>query len=455
MEQREETEKPVRRRASPLWLAGIIGLTALVYLFSPVRITMDSHYTLLLSERIWRHGSFALDPHFAHPERHWPGAPVDATNLPYQVYRHDGHVRYFYPPGASVLSVPFVAALNLAGISSTDTRRGYAQDREERMQGMIAGLVTALTAGLLFLLAARWLDPPRAAALALAAAFGTSLWSAASRAVWSHTWAVFLLAAALVHLARATREGGRLRPVLLGTLMSWMYFARPTMSLSIVAIGLWVLLQEPRRVPALAATGLAWLALFVAFAKSTSAGWLPPYYLQSGAFDPGRLPAGLAGLLVSPARGLLVYSPVLLVVAWLLVRHRPAGPERLPAAVGAGLVGAQILLLSAWPMWWGGLAFGPRMLTDLVPWFVLLGALGWRAARDRGRSFGRFGGAVAAILLAASVFQHGLAAWSRSPWAWSVTPDNVDQHPARLWDWSDAPFLRPFRSPAASGPGSM
>lgn len=436
--QGERPEEPLRGRrfAAPL----VVALTALAYLLSPVRIAMDSHYTLLLSERIGRHGSFALDPHFERPERHWPGAPV-GTNLPYQVYRHDGHIRYFYPPGAAVLSVPFTLALNAAGLSSADVRKGYAQEREERMQGIVAALVTALAVGLLFRMALRWLDPGRAAALALMTAFGTSLWSAASRVVWSHTWAVCLLAAALAHVATQHRDGGRLRPVLLGTLMSWMYFARPTMALSIVALGLWVLLREPRRVPALIATGAAWLALFVAFAKATSAGWLPPYYLQSGAFEALRIPGGLAGLLASPGRGLLIYSPILLVPPWLLARNWRAVPDRTLATLAAGTVTAQIVLLAAWPMWWGGLAFGPRMLTDLIPWFALLGALGWAAARTRGtRSVPLC--ALAGLLLLVSVTMHGTAAFSRAPWAWSIAPANIDEHPERLWDWRDPPFLR-------------
>jgi len=46
---------------------------------------------MLLSEHLWRFGSFELDRYFEHPERPWPTGP-SKTRLSYHVYRHDGHV---------------------------------------------------------------------------------------------------------------------------------------------------------------------------------------------------------------------------------------------------------------------------------------------------------------------------------------------------------------------------
>src|SRR5207247_10839248 len=66
---------------------------------------------------------------------------------------------------------------------------------------------------------------------------------------------------------------------------------------------------------------------------------------------------GLAGLLVSPGRGLFVYSPVLLFSLWGFLRMWRDGPAAFqPLAVGVVLV---VLVVSKWFLWWGGHSWGP------------------------------------------------------------------------------------------------
>jgi hypothetical protein len=79
---------------------------------------------------------------------------------------------------------------------------------------------------------------------------------------------------------------------------------------------------------------------------------------------------GLAGHLVSPSRGLLVFSPFLLFAAWGAVsiwRHR-AYLELRPLSIA---VAAILLLSSKWYYWWGGWSFGYRLIGDLA-WFLVL-----------------------------------------------------------------------------------
>src|SRR6266498_603175 len=99
--------------------AGLFVLCASVYFITPVHEVTDSHYSMLLSEHIWRFGSFQLDRYFQEPERHWPKGRVPTskpgTKIPYHVYAHNGHIYYFYPPGSAVLSIPLVAVEHALG----------------------------------------------------------------------------------------------------------------------------------------------------------------------------------------------------------------------------------------------------------------------------------------------------------------------------------------------------
>jgi len=95
-------------------------------------------------------------------------------------------------------------------------------------------------------------------------------------------------------------------------------------------------------------------------------------------FDTGYLPQenfggdwlqGIAGLLVSPGRGLFLYAPVLLLalpaVPALFRRHRAE------AALAWSMIGAHLLLYGKWYMWHGGYAWGPRFIIPTLPFFVI------------------------------------------------------------------------------------
>ena len=79
---------------------------------------------------------------------------------------------------------------------------------------------------------------------------------------------------------------------------------------------------------------------------------------------------GLWGLLLSPYRGLFWYTPLFMVslVAFpaFVRRHRIEAAVIFLASMGL------ISLYSTWWLWWGGLAWGPRFLVPLGPLWVLL-----------------------------------------------------------------------------------
>ena len=55
----------------------------------------------------------------------------------------------------------------------------------------------------------------------------------------------------------------------------------------------------------------------------------------------------------------------------------------------ASTMGRLVAAMGAYKNWWGGTTYGARFASDLVPLFVLLGALGWRALLDRNEAGGR------------------------------------------------------------------
>src|SRR5262249_43358736 len=79
--------------------------------------------------------------------------------------------------------------------------------------------------------------------------------------------------------------------------------------------------------------------------------------------------SGMAGLLVSPARGLLIFSPFLVFIPVGLIQRLRAPNSRGLAVALSFAVAAQFIIYSQ-ADWRAGVSWGPRWLTDLLPILV-------------------------------------------------------------------------------------
>ncbi|MBW7882945.1 MAG: hypothetical protein H3C34_09955 [Caldilineaceae bacterium] len=112
---------------------------------------------------------------------------------------------------------------------------------------------------------------------------------------------------------------------------------------------------------------------------------------------------GLAGLLLSPGKGILWYMPL----AWLtpfFVRSWRAGRRMPDFALALAAVAALVALYALWYDWPGGRSWGPRMIVPAVPVVAMLAypALEWLLAPRRWRA-ARI--AAAAVLVLSVVVQ--------------------------------------------------
>jgi hypothetical protein len=150
---------------------------------------------------------------------------------------------------------------------------------------------------------------------------------------------------------------------------------------------------------------------------------------------------------VSPARGLFIFSPFLLALPVGLIRQaRAKRINRLDAAV-LTIVGLHWLSISLFPHWYAGFSFGPRFMSDMLPYLIYLlartVALPWPPVRSlRGGALRVALGALALV----SLLIHHAGATNPATWFWNSQPLSVDEVPARLWQWSDLQFLRGLAS---------
>ena len=347
-----------------------------------------------------------------------------------------------FGPGPAVAAAPVFLVARWLGPLAGDPARAW------RIGKLAAALMTAGAAAATWLACRRLASPGAALVLAGAVALGTPLWSSTSQALWQHAPDTLFLALGALALLDARERWGR--AALAGLALAAATACRPTSGL-FAAAGLFLLLGRPRSALAFAAGALpvavalaAWNHRFfgavlasgqllasrgVALEKTGSPGlWQTP------------LLEGLAGVLVSPSRGLLVFSPFLLLAAGgvaLELRRRRLSPL-LPLALAAVAV---IAVEAKWFDWWGGWAYGPRRLGDLAPVLAMLAApaMAWVAeARWRRAALAAAIG-WAVLVQAVGALAYDLDGWNARRDAAGVALD-VDrpEHRGRLWSVTDS-----------------
>ena len=423
------TPTPAHGR-STVAVALVLAVVAFaIYWVSPVRLQTDSYWTVFSARSLVRDGDLDL-------REYRPG--TDRVN-PFQI-EHDGAARYYRAPlVATLTAVPLVAAASVfdRGALDRSLREGHTQPYD----GIAAALVAALTVALLFLVVRHrapqlWV----AVVTTIVFAFGTQMWSTASRTTWMHGPSILFLTAALYCATRARSApawfGG------LGACLALAYFARPTNAVPALALGLWALSGGRPALRKLATGVVAVVAGVFALNLVLLGQLLQPYFQANRLSLSGTTVEALVGNLVSPSRGYLVFVPVaLLAVAGFLRERRTGRLDRLDVAIAAAVVGYWIAV-SLFPHWYAGYTYGPRFLADVAPlvvWF-LPPVFVWAADAGASRRAGRV--AVVALVVAASIAIQARGAIVQETAAWNWTPHDIDLTPGRVWDWGDPQFLR-------------
>jgi hypothetical protein len=349
-----------------------------------------------------------------------------------------------YGPGTGLVALPAVA------LFSRIVGDPYASPAALwNTMKAVAAVCVAASAALVFVALRGFLAPREAGTVALAYGLGTCVWSVSSQALWQSTPVLLFtaLAACLVLRVKST-EGAALA----GLAAAWAVVCRPTAVVTLAAIGV-SLLGHRRRAAAFAFAALPPLAFLA---------WWNAYYLGSpltfgqqiagralaqaelGLDDPwgGSLVAGLLGQLVSPSRGLLVYSPILLVgfagavAAW----RNPRWRSLRPFGVAAVLV---LLAQSGWFDWHGGYSFGYRLAVDVAPLLALASAPVVPTLRTRPVLL-----ALVGMALAWSVGAQVIGAWAFDIIGWNARIAWVAERPGA----SPVRFLERETASRAAGP---
>lgn len=376
------------------------GLALFALLLGCYLLTMSGHtYTsdeetmLAVAERLVDAGSFALEPDFL---------------MNYAAGGADGQRYSRYGPGQSLAIIPFLLAGRLVATGAPEFASGLVM---RLFVLVLPALLTAATAVVLFAWA-RALGYRQPIALLVGLGYGlASLAWPYSRTLFAEPTATLLVVLAAYALRRATPGWWAVAGAAAGAALAVKVQVALVLPL-LVGYALLVVWPEDlyasrgallRRFGAGLAGAALPLLLLLAYNAHVFGQPLTTGY---GSLDPTSelgvaWQEGLYGLLVSPGKGLLLFSPVVLVgLVGLGVRRAQQGRE---ALLAVGMLLVHLAFFSRLNYWHGDGSWGPRYLLLVVP-FLLLPAAGllatiatWRS--DRARMAGGLVGALALVSL--------------------------------------------------------
>jgi hypothetical protein len=147
-----------------------------------------------------------------------------------------------------------------------------------------------------------------------------------------------------------------------------------------------------------------------------------------------------AGLLLSPGRGLFLYFPIAAVVLVLAFRRRVLADDVARAALAGAILA--IVFFSSYEHWHGGIAVGPRYLTEAEALLLVLLGVVWQTLPEPRKAplavlcFG--------VLLPYCLFIQTVTTYSAAPAQWNYDRAH-NGGLAALWDFRDNPVSRAFR----------
>jgi hypothetical protein len=340
-----------------------------------------------------------------------------------------GHYYSGYPIWNGVFVTPLYLPLLLIP-GPRDWDPGALTALARILEKFAAAAVAAFSAVVMLALMKRLVSERWAWRLTLVYAVATATWSIASQALWQHTTVEMAIVGSLYFLERRALWW-------CGVCAAGALMIRPGEVVLLAALGAGLLAgrAKPGEFARLLAAPVAGGALALGYNLHFFGNATGTYTFAMWA---GSAWSGLAGLLVSPGRGLLIYTPVaLFALCAFSPAARDARRKHRPIAVASTLlIVLHFLVVSRVNLWWGGYCWGPRYLTETMPPLVVLMALG-AAALERPwikRGF--------VVVVVYCVFVQAIGVYFYPNGHWDNTPVPVDDAGYRNWDWRDNPIRR-------------
>lgn len=321
------------------------------------------------------------------PDRGFVVKKVNAQTLLINYKNTDYNYISAFPVMAGILALPVYLLPLLAGVPITWESLAV-------LSHTASALIVALAGGFLYLLLKNQIKLSQKTAITLTGVylFGTINYALISQALWTQGALQLFTILSLLFLYKFFAQSNKfsnsaqLSLYLSGFFIGFALISRPTAAIYIPFF-LILVYQLMYRSPIKFARSSFFYFLGMAPAFLFFAWYNSKYFLgfaNQGYVDQAsvgwlsNLPEGFLGLWLSPSKGILVYSPVLVFsLVGLFIALRSGFKEKswdlnLKYLLFGGIILLHTLILGKWKHWYGGWSYGYRMASDVLPFFILL-----------------------------------------------------------------------------------
>lgn len=414
----------------------LVTLLSIIIFFIVLMSTVDHSVSdpkgsLLLSQNIIENNTTKLDKYVTYIDN-------ITTNYRFIKDKENGHLYYYFPLGTPISSIPFVFIA-----TKVFNMKMELHDDDSLVQKYIASFVSVFIFILLIGIANLYFNKLYSPLIAFTFWLGTSLSSTLGQALWSQVFSSFYAFLALYLMLKIVKENKQHLWILFSFTIFMAYLTRPTLSLLAITVILYLFLNNKKIIAIKTALLVSFfLGLFILFSFHEYDRILPHYY------TPDRLHSdtfwtAFYGNLLSPARGLLVFSPFLILI---LINYKAmyfVFIKNKPLIIFSFWFFLHLIIISNFPHWWAGGSYGARFMIDVLPaiYLIIINQLNYITTNPTIISQ-NFNIILLVITLAISIFINTYQGLYNeySGYLWNSYP-NIDKNPKYLFDWKYPPFL--------------
>ena len=290
--------------------------------------------------------------------------PDDIFATPYYFKQVGEHYYSFFPTFTSILIIPLYIVPAYMGLDQSIEAIGILS----HMGGaFIASLGVAI---FWFIIKAKIKDKKSQLLLLFTYALATNTFSTSSQGLWQHGTGQLFNSLGLLAMIYNI-------PGLAGLSFGFSTIARPTNLLSLVIFGVYILvtnIKQKNVKPILLYTVFASFPIAIQLGIDTYiyGSLLNTGYGSHNGYWTANIIEGFLGLWLSPSKGLLITSPILILMfygVWQVIKKPKANLLDVFILLTIFL---HTLIMGKWYNWFGGYSWGTRMASEILPYAVYL-----------------------------------------------------------------------------------
>ena len=287
----------------------------------------------------------------------------------------NGNFYSIYPVFSSVLVTPIYFVPFILGAFDPIYEFPQSDDIAKKVWfipylGKFAASILAALSVLIFFSIMKIKFPDRnAMKYAICFGLGTSVWSISSQALFQHPANQVFLLLSVYFLV--IKKNLRLYTSLAGLSLALAVLARPFSVLFLLVITIYVLIDRRKYFTYLLG-GIILPTFFLLMYNFTHFGSIFETGYGDEAYQwTGNVFEGLVGSLISPGRGLFIFTPFLIfgfIGMFKFIKNNVK--DGLMIAVGIGII-VHLLAITKWHGWHGGGSWSYRLILDVIPFIML------------------------------------------------------------------------------------